>query len=680
MQLSFIWHMHQPDYRDASGVMQMPWVFLHAIKDYFDMPWMLARHEGLKATFNITPPLIEQVELYYEHPHLYDRFLNLWLKEPSELGEGDRTWMIKLCKSVNVETMTEQLPHYKALYHLDTPNDTDLCDMQVLFMLAWCGVYLRMNSTVVGGLIERGSHYNCSDKQELLKELVKFIKTIFPYYATLRHEGRIALSTTPLNHPILPLLINMQNAVRANPLTDIPGNAVSLESDAVEQIQRAQALFHRTFGFEAIGFWPAEGAVDERSLALYRENGLRWVATDEAILFKSLGTSDRSKLYHPYRYDGVTMGFRDHGLSDLIGFTYRFWDAEKAAAHFVGALEPINASNPEATLFVILDGENAWEFYRNNAYDFFNALYNRLAQTPWCETVTMDIVSTQNATQLEKLEPGSWIHGQLNTWVGHREKTRGWELLFMTRRDYEHHASTLDKSIKEKILTHFLAAECSDWFWWYGDDHHTEFAVEFDELFRSHLIAVYDLMQMMPPADLYTPVIEHTSTQDFMVRPQFPITPTINGSHDTFFEWVGAGVIDETKLFSTMDRVRGPVYRILYGQDGQNVYLAFESDLEALLSCDRLVVTIEPGEVTFEIDLQQAKQGGERLELASENMTLIVACRNWLEWKIECSGDCADSLSMRFELERDGIVVQTLPGFGELVIDLQTTYAANWFV
>ena len=66
LSLNFFWHMHQPDYRNAEGVMGMPWVFLHAIKDYYEMPWLLSRYPSLKATFNITPPLIEQLLLYIE--------------------------------------------------------------------------------------------------------------------------------------------------------------------------------------------------------------------------------------------------------------------------------------------------------------------------------------------------------------------------------------------------------------------------------------------------------------------------------------------------------------------------------------------------------------------------------------------------------------------------------------
>jgi alpha-amylase/alpha-mannosidase (GH57 family) len=679
MKLAFLWHMHQPDYRNSSGIMQMPWVFLHSIKDYYDMPWMLARHSGLKATFNITPPLIEQIQLYSNDIVSNDRFFSLWIKHPSELNETDRQWMIKMCKSAPYETMVEPIKPYSELYHLEQYNDDELCDMEVWFILAWCGVYLRTHNSVVKELLETKDGFQCHQKQLLLETLGNFISTIFPYYTKLQDEGTISLSTTPLNHPILPLLVDMHNAEIAHPGSNLPEHPISMEEDAKLQISRAQSLFKETFGHDAVGFWPAEGAVDERTVALYRDAGLKWIATDEAILFKSLGSDHRDALYHPYKYSGLTIGFRDHGLSDLLGFTYRFWDSERAADHFVSSLESLPGKGEDRTVFVILDGENAWEFYPNNAFDFFDALYRKLSNTSWCRTVGMDEVAQQEAKELSRLAPGSWIHGEFNTWVGHPEKTRGWELIYMVKRDYQHHEETLEQEVKEKILQHFLAAECSDWFWWYGDDHVTEFGAEFDELFRSHLIEIYLLMNIAPPYDLYIPIISDRSSEDFLLQPKFPISPIINGSHNTFFEWVGSGVVDETKLFSTMDRVRGPIETIRFGQNEKKFFCAFIGDMSALRHCDKLHIIIEPFQTRFEIPfaaLCSTKKSVSELN----SIKLDVACVTWLELSLDFSALDAEEIQLRFEIEKDGIITQTLPGYGELEVNLATTYAENWFV
>lgn len=679
MQLAFLWHMHQPDYRDISGIMQMPWVFLHAIKDYYDMPWMLARHSGLKATFNITSPLIEQIQLYSEDIVSNDRFFALWIKHPSELNETDRQWMIKMCKSAPYDTMIEPIEPYRKLYHREYLDDDALYDMEVWFLLSWCGVYLQTHNNTVKELLASNGKFKYEQKYALLETLGDFIKTIFPYYGVLQKKGVISLSTTPLNHPILPLLIDMNNAVRAHPGTHIPEHPLSLADDAKLQISQAQALYKKTFGHDAMGFWPAEGAVDERSVALYRDAGLKWIATDEAILFKSLGADHRDALYHSYRHNGVTIGFRDHKLSDLIGFTYRFWTAERAADHFISMLYPLAKKGDDRTVFIILDGENAWEFYHNNAFDFFDTLYTKLAKTEWCSMVGMDTIAEQKAVALPHLAAGSWIHGEFNTWVGHPEKTRAWELIYMTKRDYERHKEGINEDIQKKILQHFLAAECSDWFWWYGDDHITDFSAEFDELFRSHLINIYLLMQISPPYDLYVPIISDRSGKDFLLQPKFAIQPIINGKHNSFFEWVGSGVVDETKLFSTMDRERGPVERIYFGQNENVFYCAFEGDIEALRDCDKLQIMIEPFDVHFEI-LLTSLCSTKSLTMQSKKIKLLIACDSWLEFSLDFNGIDVENVRFRFEIEQDGVTIQTLPGFGELKIAMNTTYAENWFI
>lgn len=668
-----MWHMHQPDYRDNNGIMQMPWVFLHAIKDYYDMPWMMAQHEGVKATFNITPPLMHQLKLYYKQPQEKDRFLALWIENPSYLDENDRNWVIKICKSSNYETMVTQFPRYKELYIQDHFNNSDLVELEVLFILSWCGVYLQQNSVVVKDLIKKQRDYDYEDKLLLLNELSQFISGIFDYYIKLKEDGVIVISTTPLNHPILPLLIDMNNARIANPTTNIPKDSMKLEDDALLQVQRAQKLFYETFGFEPDGFWPAEGAVDEKSVALLKACGVKWIATDEEILFKSLNSNSRDALYAPYSYNDMCICFRDHHLSDLIGFTYRYTDSYEASTNFMRELEKIQKSNSNAIVSVILDGENAWEFFKKNGFSFFDSLYEKLKNTPWCESVTMDDIYKLPSKKLTYLAPGSWIHGEFNTWVGHREKTRAWELIYLTKRDYEHHKSSLEDEIRERVTEHFLAAECSDWFWWYGDDHFSEFGAEFDELFRSHLINIYNLVNITPPSDLFIPIIKNKSTQNFWLKPQSDISPAINGKHDSFFEWIGCGVVDESKLFSTMDKQRGPIKKILYGQDDEKIYFAFEAKVKELCGSDSMEIIIDPINIRGKISFLTQK-------IFIGDLEVNIACDNTLEMSIDKSKIELDDIKIRFELEKDGIIVQTLPGFGELDIDLSNDYSHNWFV
>jgi len=673
LSLNFFWHMHQPDYRNAEGVMGMPWVFLHAIKDYYEMPWLLSRYPSLKATFNITPPLIEQLLLYIEQGTGCDLFLTLWSKEPRDLSSDERAYVTKICNSAQFDTMVKPFHRYVELYKRDDLNDIEFVELEVLFMLAWCGNYLRQNDPIVDRLVKKGHGYTAADKRELLDALMRFLATILPFYGELLEKGQISLATTPFNHPILPILIDMKNAQRSNPETKIPPNHFPLIDDAKEQVRRSVELYEKIFGRKPTGFWPAEGAVDEKSVEIYKSHGLRWIATDEAILFKSLGSESREELYRRYAFDDLFIAFRDHGLSDLIGFTYRFWEGDRAADDFIDHLHRIDTDVENPSVSVILDGENAWEFYANNAFDFFDALYRKLSETPWCRTVTMDEMCVKPEKSLPKLHPGSWIYGTFDTWVGHPEKNAAWELIYQTKSDYLHHRENLAPEAVATITDHFLAAECSDWFWWYGEDHYTDYAEEFDQLFRSHLIEIYRTMGVAAPAVLFKPITGDKKDLHALINePKFPIQPTIDGRVTSFFEWLGSGMIDETRLFSTMDRVRGPIEKIYWGEDIDTLYIRLDGEMERLRESGEVRIYVKGLENTIDIDLSTKPKDG-LISMAIDRIVEI-GIRKRLHFPD------MESVRMRLEILIDGEVVQVLPGVAELVIDLNEDYSQHWFV
>jgi len=672
MKLSLIWHMHQPDYRNKEGIMQMPWVFMHAIKDYYDMPWILSQYK-INATFNITAPLIQQLKLYTQNPQEHDKFLRLWLKEPKELQEGERKWLIKIAKSSHFETMVKPLSRYAQLYEQEHYNDAELLDLELLFILAWCGNYLKRSNTTVQKLLKKQRDFSIDDKTILLATLQEFVGGIWDFYKKLLQTQQISIATTPFYHPILPLLLDMQNAKRADPNAVIPQNALPLKSDAKRHIQKAQELYKETFEQEAVGFWPAEGAVDEKSVALLCSLGISWIATDEAILYKSLNDNNKENIYKTYRFNDMLIGFRDHRLSDLIGFEYRYKESNAAADSFLKELKSIETKSADATLFVILDGENAWEYYENNGFDFLNALYGKIEKAPWCETLTMDMLQKKDARALEHLAPGSWINGNFDTWVGDKEKTRAWELLYMTKRDFERHSSSLSENVKLKIDEIFLVAESSDWFWWYGNDHHTIFDNEFDSLFRNNLIEVYQLMQINPPQDLFVPLVKERSARDFLIQPQSDISPQIDGKKDSFFEWMGCGVVDESHLFSTMQRTQGLVEKIYFGQDANKLYFAFEGVTKALCKKGMIRIMIDPLKIEAKVSFDGGAESFDTLKIES-------ACNEWLELSIDKSTIDVPKLSLRFEIETQESALQTLPSFGDLLIDLDDDYSKNWFV
>ena len=576
--LLFLWHMHQPSY-ESDGVLQMPWVFLHCIKDYYDMPWLLSKYPSLKATFNITPTLIRQIKIYERDGYKKDKFLSLWIKDVTLLSFEEKKYLVKICKSAQYETMVKGLSRFDELYDIKEYSPDDFRDLEVMFMLSWCGNYLRENSSVVKNLIQKQRNFSEKDKNELLDELIGFLPEILPFYKKLLKQKQISISTTPYNHPILPLLFDMKNAKLANPKTILPKEYFSLKEDAFVQVDMAIELYEELFGQKPSGFWPAEGAVDEESLKCYKDRGIKWVATDEEILYKSLKKDDKNLKYKRYEHNDIFIGFRDHYLSDLIGFAYRYKDDKEAVDDFIGKIDKLEV---DSSVFVILDGENAWEFYKNNAKDFFTGLYKKLSSSKEIKTLNFDETISLKKEKLPTLSPGSWIYGNFDTWVGHSEKNRAWELLYQTKRDTKD--CKVDKEVSQKIKNHFLQAECSDWFWWYGEDHFSDFLSEFDKLFRSHLIEIYNLCGLRVPSTLLLPVQKEREIKLTAVKPKFNLNVKIDGKKSSFYEWLGSGVVDESRIFATMQGSSQVVEKLYYGENDKFIFFRIDGNIKKILN------------------------------------------------------------------------------------------------
>lgn len=631
MKIHFFWHMHQPLYL-KDDIIDMPWVFLHAIKDYFDMPYLIEKTDT-KATFNITATLIEQLKIYEKEP-LRDRFLSLWIKHPQQLTNEERNYILKVVKSVNETLIINE--EFKELLSFDLLSSDEFINLEVFFLLSWCGAYLKED---LKNFINK-KRYTQSDKEYLFTHLTDFIKTILPYYKKLAEHGTISLFTTPYSHPILPLLLDMNNAKYANPNTKLPPNPITLRDDAIRHIQKAQDIYQESFDTGAKGLWPAEGAVDEESLTLYNKQGIKYIATDEAILHRS-GEMNHHRVYNK---NGVMIFFRDHGLSDLIGFKYRFMDEDEAVEDFVSKL----SAHAEVTS-VIVDGENAWEFYQNGGFSFLEKLYIRL-QDRMIKAQDIKIEQTQS---LDRLVSGSWIYANFNTWVGDDEKNKAWEYLFKAKALY------LKEGIKNfDIDEKFLLAECSDWFWWYGEGHYTNFAREFDELFRRHLIDIYSLMEKPIPPELYLPIIKEEKVS-FITEPKNEISPIINGRFGSIFEWYGAGIIDERKIYSTMDKKK-LIEKIYFGMDSDNFYFAFYGDIGKV---EEFTIFFDEYDKKITLTTDCDYNG---IQVRTDSMIEVKLPKDIIKF---------DKVHIKFDFGSE-----IVPSFGGLFIDKYMDFWDNWFV
>jgi hypothetical protein len=362
------------------------------------------------------------------------------------------------------------------------------------------------------------------------------------------------------------------------------------------------ACFEDTFGFSPAGMWPSEGSISNETLAIIADCGLRWAASDEDVLARSIGTlgEGKEKLYQPYMFrlgeKALHLFFRDHTLSDLIGFTYSQWRAERAVDDFIARLQEIrrkSSSGGRRLVPIILDGENAWEYYLNNGYDFLTLLYEKIASTPGLETATFSkgLAEIPATGTIHHVHPGSWINASYGIWVGHPEENLGWDYLERAREAALNHsqeaaeilaasadrrsARLQDDGPAQRACRSLYAAEGSDWFWWYGDDHFSPYSEHFDRLFRKNLMNVYRSLGLDTPRELFEPIKKETPAGQVR-EPAAMITPSVNGFVDDYFEWLPAGLYDLSRQSSAMHASESLMHCFYYGYDLNAFYFRFD--------------------------------------------------------------------------------------------------------
>jgi alpha-amylase/alpha-mannosidase (GH57 family) len=654
LYVSFLWHMHQPLYLDpVQGEYVLPWTYLHAVKDYYDMPAIVDQTPGAKVTFNLVPSLLEQIQDYAAGTAV-DPFLARARMAPADMNEEERAFVLENFFSANRQRMIDPHQRYLELYclagdgsgggardRLRAVGDQDLLDLQVWFYLSWTGEAARRRFPEFRELIRKGKNFTASDKLLLLETQRALIAEIVPLYRRLHEEGKAELSVTPYFHPILPLLCDSRVAQTAMPKVTLPATNFRHPEDARSQVAQGLASFEKFFGCVPQGLWPSEGAVSDETLALLVEQGLSWTASDEWVLAKSLPRGlgrDREALYRPYSYQrggrDIAVFFRDHGLSDLIGFTYSQWDAERAVRDFVARLKEVRQRcHASRVVPVILDGENAWEYYQDNGLPFLSKLYGSLAATPGLALATFSevLALVPERRSLSRIHPGSWINANYGIWIGHPEKNLGWDYLAKARAAAVQQSPAVAALLcggepggdgveagaletARLVCKSLYAAEGSDWFWWYGDDHFSPHSAHFDGLFRRHLMNVYRLLRMAVPRELYEP-IKKQSPAGFVRDPAALITPDITGVVTDYFEWLAAGLYDLTKQYSAMHAGESLLQSFFYGYDRTYFYIRIDGvqSLEKLFQKEDLLSLHLIHASEYRLDMQLGIGEGELL-------------------------------------------------------------------
>ncbi len=534
MSVVLLWHMHQPEYRDLrSGRVHLPWTYLHATKDYVDMAAHLEAVPGARAVVNFAPILLEQIEDYIGQVKGYlegrgaigDPLL-AELAEPALPGNAQaRLRLMQDCLRANRDRMIARFEPYQRLatmadwyeshpQSLIYASNQFLADLMVWYHISWMAESLQRGDERLRRLRDKAHNFSLHDRRELLQIILEQMQSIVPRYRELAAQGKVELSMSPYAHPIVPLLLDMESARETMPnvhlpvVTEYPGG----EARAHWHLQKGLATFERVFGRKPAGLWPSEGGVSQEALAVFATHGFRWIASGGTVLHNSHDAKTKSCSHRVYRFGDVPVDcfFRDDGLSDLIGFNYSDWHAEDAVANLVGHMENIAKVCPDrddCLITIILDGENAWEYYPENGHYFLDELYRKLENHPQLHLTTFERFLEEKQpvpAHEEHLSAGSWVYGTFSTWIGDPDKNRGWEILVEAKRSFDEQVASGRLSAEEIAAAEQQLAICegSDWFWWFGDYNPSTTVNQFDQLFRMHLSNLYQMLHVEAPAYL----------------------------------------------------------------------------------------------------------------------------------------------------------------------------------
>ena len=717
IHLVVLWHMHQPQYRDPeTGRYVLPWTRLHALKDYWGMVKILEEFPNFHATFNVVPSLGLQLEEYASGT-FNEPWFDLAFRDAEQLTKECKAEILQRAFQVNHERLLSRWPRFLELYEWSrqagsaqatvTFTPRDWRDLQLLSQLAWMEEEWIARDPVINRLSAKGKDFTEKDKSALKAKQLEFLRLVLPIYREAAARGQIEISTTPFYHPILPLVCDSDIARIANPSTPLPRRAYRHPEDAREQLRRAIEYHQRVFGVKPAGLWPSEGSVSDETLRIAAEEGFQWFGTDEGVLGRTLNIgffreasglpANAERLYRPWRVQmgtaGITGLFRDHHISDLIGFVYSRMDAKAGAADLHGRLRAIGErvqSKQPLTVCLFLDGENAWEYYPGNGREFLREFYGRIQADPDFRALTASeaIAAAGEISQTSGIFPASWINANFDVWIGHAEDVQAWDYLWDAREIYSRSEEARTQGRRDaptedalnQAKESLLAAEGSDWCWWYGPEHSTANDAEFDALYRKHLTGIYRALGKVAPDELAKP-IKRQPERALHLPPSEYLRVEVNGRDSSYFEWLGAGLYSPERRSGAMHGRMFYLRELRYGFEPERLCIrldAFPSALAELEDAEFRVTVQANAEVTLMAKLSHGKLveyavEQERLCLLNPSQSASAAYQQILELAIHKElFDLRGSTRLRIgvALWHGGLPVDVLPAEGVLDVPL----------
>src|ERR1051326_3538302 len=208
IRVLLLWHMHQPFYKDlVSGQYRLPWVRMHALKDYYGMVKLLDEFPGVHQTFNLVPSLMTQIQDYAAGT-AHDPFLDIASRPAAELTVADRRFALQYLFQAHPTHMIGRYPRYAELWDrfrgfgFDPEravaffSDQEFTDLQVLSQLAWYDEFF-LEEPDIAGLVRKASRFSRSDQELVVWRQRELVGRVLPQCTSAAKRGLIEISTSP---------------------------------------------------------------------------------------------------------------------------------------------------------------------------------------------------------------------------------------------------------------------------------------------------------------------------------------------------------------------------------------------------------------------------------------------------------------------------------------------------
>lgn len=601
LSIAFYWHMHQPVYQlTPQSDFIMPWVRLHAVKDYLDMMLWVEKFDRLKLNFNYVPVLLDSLIDYSNGAH--DIHSRISVTPVEQLSNEDKIFILNNFFDANYQTMILPNEQYHNLYKIsqqsientDIFSNQEYSDLMALFNLAWIDSTFKKSDKRLKRLAEKGKDYTLEDRIEIIEIQREIISRIIPTLKDLIAKNKIEVSTSPYYHPILPILLDYKS-IRKDYSGEDELSLLNTEEDAKIQTEMALDRVEALLGKRPKGIWASEQCVSPKTLEMLSDLGIEWSISDEGNLASSIDfefvhdfkgyLEDPYHLLKTYSYktekSDIKMIFRESTIYNLVSFEYASHNPVATANDLYDRIKILQSkilSSPdqEHLLTIAMDGENCWENYIDDGNTFLETLYELICKDDSLETVLIsDYIENANEhKKLNKIATGASFNRGYKLWINEPVKDIAWKYLKRARQDLtafskrEPNHPNLEDAKKE-----LLVCEGSDWFWWYGEPNYSGRDNIFDFIFRTHLKNIYRTLDLDYPKYLDEP-LTNVSPARPSNYPKALISPEVNGKDTTDDDsWLNAGCIDipdgpvlrESKLFD----------KICFGNDSENFYLRF---------------------------------------------------------------------------------------------------------